>query len=249
MSKFILKPLFIFLVGLILIGISGWLNFKFQPLPLLFAFIVVAMVLAYFAPLLIRIIFKAKPYSGKYHSALLEFAEKENVNLRQIYVRPSGGDYDGMAAGWLNNKVVFVSQNFLESHPFDEIEAVFAHELGHHSSAYVSIHAILIAAIIFLAGWLESLFWMLLPYPILSLILVSFLSFLLVLVLSRKGEYQADVFAKKSLSNPSTFGRFLNGYIESNRKSGLEIPKKPWYRFLYTHPWVWERIAFFEGGE
>lgn len=248
-AKFFLKPLFIFLAGLILISLSSWLNSRFWQIILLPIFILTALILAYIASFLLRLFFRAGIYNGKYRQKLMEFARKSDVNLRQIYVKPGGGDYDGMAAGTFNNKSIFFSQNFLNTHSFEEIEAVFAHELGHHAGIYVSIHAIFIAAIVFVAGWLEVL---LPPYPIHPLILlliISFLSFLFVLFISRKSESQADSFAKTHLKNPETFASFLRGYVEENEREGLEIPKNPWYRFFYTHPWVYKRIAFFEGGE
>jgi Zn-dependent protease with chaperone function len=244
--RYFLRSLLIFLLGLILIGLSSWLFSIFRSFFLLPIYILLALAVAYFTPVLFKLVFKIKVYQGEYRQKLLEFASKQNIFLKEIYVK-KGGVYEGLAIGFWNNKSVVFSDKLLRTYSFDQIEAVFAHELGHHFSFYVSIHACLFAAIIFLAGWLETIFISLLPYP-LALVVISFLSLLLALFLSRRGERQADGFAKDNLKNPQAFVSFFQASINDSQKNGIKIPKNPWYKFFYTHPWVYERIAFFEDG-
>src|SRR5258705_4362477 len=114
----------------------------------------------------------------------------------------------GLLPGW---RYVLLSDRLLETMSDPEIEAVFAHELGHivhnHMAWFVVFFAILILATLgpgqMLAGWLDNRLprWLVQNYAIgVSWTGMMFIAILMTVgYLSRRFERQADVFAARMM--------------------------------------------------
>ena len=154
---------------------------------------------------------------------------------------------------------VLVSDTLLSQYPPEEIEAVLAHELGHHRLGHIGILLGVSAAAVGLScfwvdrwarGWMPGLgisgLSDLAALPLIGFGL--FLSGLLLMPvtqwLSRRLERQADRFALEQTGNPAAFIGTMRRLAEQN----LAEEKPPlWVEWLlYDHPPIFRRIAMAE---
>ena len=194
-----------------------------------------------------RLFLKTRPYIGEYRQQLLNFSKNLGFQLENIYVRDSKHS-NAFAFGLWNKKCVTFNSFTLENHPWDEIEGCMAHELGHHVNNGIYIYTALVSIILIVMSWInvtiylsfhQNLFSLFLICVTTSALLLPFISFF-----SRTMERQADNYAKKTLKDSSSFGRFLERMIENEKKLGESIPKNPdlFTKIFFTHPWFYDRI-------
>jgi STE24 endopeptidase len=158
--------------------------------------------------------------------------------------------------GWGNTRRVIVSDTMLDTYEPDEIEAVLAHELGHHVSGDIR-NAILVQtpitflsflAIHFLIGWLDGPLDLtgrgdLAGMPALALILigVSLIALPLMNTYSRWREATADRFALDTIDKPDGFIRAMEKLAEQNLAD--RSPHRLMEIVFHSHPPIDKRIA------
>jgi STE24 endopeptidase len=158
--------------------------------------------------------------------------------------------------GWGNTRRVIVSDTMLDTYEPDEIEAVLAHELGHHVSGDIR-NAILVQtpvtflsflAIHLLIGWLDGPLDLtgrgdLAGMPALALILigVSLITLPLINTYSRWREAAADRFALDAIDEPDSFIRAMEKLADQNLAD--HSPHRLMEIVFHSHPPIDKRIA------
>ena len=246
--KTILKiVLTIYLFSTILVSLFSFIYLHFQTNVVFLAIIILAFFTSYLMSVWFRLLLKTKPYHGQYREQLLGFAKKHGFQLENIYVRDSKHS-NACAFGLWNKKYITFNSFTLENHPWDEIEGVMAHELGHHANKGIYIYTTLASTILIVMSWINVAIYLYFNQDLTSLFLICIATsvFLLPVILftSRTMEGFADKYAKKILKDPSSLGRFFERMLENEKKLGEKVPKNPaWFiKIFFTHPWFDDRI-------
>lgn len=196
-------------------------------------------------------------------SRMESLAEKGRFALEGLYrfdmsktTKKANAAFTGLG----KSKRIILGDTLLEKFSVDEIETVFAHEVGHYVHKHI-IQGIIIGTVssyasLYIAHWFYSQFVTGFGYngiadlaalPVLSLIitLISLVTAPLSNALSRRNERQADHYAMQNSSNPHAFIDALKKLSESN----LSNPSPhPLVEFLFhSHPSVSKRVQFAEG--
>jgi STE24 endopeptidase len=256
------------LLGGPLLALVLWF-FQTQELAALYAWLTVAgfsIVMAWLAPrLLMPLFLKFKPLeNGALREALLALAARLKFPVVDVSVVDGSrrsSKANAFLSGFGKNKRIALFDTLIEKHSPAELEAILAHEIGHHKCRHVPKQLVL--------GLLETglLFFLLhaalqspaffaafgvIGKPLgLGLVLFSILyspaSLLLGMVTSassRKHEFEADAFAKSACG-----GQPL---IEGLKKLSVDHLSHPnphpltvWLH--YSHPPVGQRLAALEG--
>jgi Zn-dependent protease with chaperone function len=189
----------------------------------------------------------ARPYEGPHRKNLLALAEASGCNLKNIYVRPKRM-INASAIGTGNNIAVLFNSATFEECPADEVEGAMMHEIGHHKNHDPLIYSIFAIATLILSAWGSNA---LLngSRDIATLIYINLLFSVGILFLglkvSRWREHQADVFAKKNLTDASGLARLLERIVVRGRqekKSWTEL--SPSLNIFSLHPSLPERIEY-----
>jgi STE24 endopeptidase len=255
------------LLGAPLLALVLWF-FQTQKLAALYAWLTVAsfsIVMAWVSPrLLMPLFLKFKPLEdGTLREALLALAARLRFPVVDVSVVDGSrrsSKANAFLSGFGKNKRIALFDTLIEKHSQAELEAILAHEIGHHKCRHVPMQLVL--------GLLETglLFFLLhaaLQSPaffasfgvigkplglglVLFSILYSAASLLLGLVScasSRKHEFEADAFAKSACG-----GKPL---IEGLKKLSVDHLSHPnphpltvWLH--YSHPPVGQRLAALE---
>jgi STE24 endopeptidase len=192
----------------------------------------------YMVSQIFEIFFGAKKYTGKYRSKFLQIAKSKGINLKEIYFK-KGEAPNANALSFGNNKAVIFNTHLLEKYSYPELEAVMMHELGHHKDRDAIFESAAVLLILAFSGWSNRLVSVEVAL-IYALLLLPF-----VLYLSRWREGLADQYAYKNLKNPKNFAKFLERSLKIMEKDGNKIPRNSVYKSLYSHPWIYDRIAYF----
>jgi STE24 endopeptidase len=229
------------------------------------AFALFAVVLAQLAPvLLLPLFYKFRPLSTDGKEA--ELVERLSRLSRQAGTRVRGvfewklGEKTAKAnaalTGWGATRRVIISDTLLNSAPPDEIEAVFAHELGHHVHRHIWYGLAFQMALTFLGFWLADValrFFAVRLHlagiadvaglPLLFLV-ATVLSVLLLPVanaFSRRMERQADDYAFAAIDNAEILARGLERLAGQNL---AERNPPRWKEFIfYSHPSIATRVT------
>jgi STE24 endopeptidase len=190
-------------------------------------------------------------------------AEKGRFNLEGIYrfnMSKTTNKANAAFTGLGKSKRIILGDTLLEKFNADEIEGVFAHEVGHYVHKHI-IQGVLIGTVSSYASlYVTHLLFSqivinynfngiadLAALPLLSLIvtLISLVTSPLSNMLSRYNERQADMYAMKNTSNPEAFIEALKKLAETN----LSDPSPhPLVEFLFhSHPSIEKRVKFTEG--
>jgi STE24 endopeptidase len=196
-------------------------------------------------------------------SRMKALAEKGKFALEGIYrfnMSKTTNKANAAFTGLGKSKRIILGDTLLEKFDAEEIEGVFAHEVGHyvhkHITQGVIIGTISSYASLYIAHLLFSKIVIdykfegvadLAALPLLSLIitLISLITSPLSNMLSRHNERQADAYAMKNSSNPGAFIEALKKLAETN----LSDPSPhPLVEFLFhSHPSIEKRVKFTEG--
>lgn len=189
-----------------------------------------------------------------------KLARKGNFNLEGVYrfdmsktTKKANAAFTGIG----KSKRIIIGDTLLDNFSEEEIETVFAHEVGHYVHKHI-LQGIVISTISSYAlfGLSHLLYVQMIPslnysgvadlaaLPLLSLI-ISLLSLLLSPLsnaLSRRNERQADRYALENSEQPSAFIDALQKLSKSN----LSDPDPhPVIEFLFhSHPAINKRVAF-----
>jgi len=257
-----------FLVGLVLGGVVvELLYFTIRQWPQhwwLLAwvlFMVLFVVLAQLAPVvLFPIFYKFEPLDDEdLRRRLVVLSERAGTRVRGVYrwkLSEKSKKANAALTGLGATRRIILADTLLDNYTPDEIEAVLAHELGHHVHRHI-LKSILVQAGITLVGfWAAN--WALhysvdrrmfeelsdfANLPLLALVSVV-LSFLLMPALnaySRYNERQADEYAFESVATVEPFVSAMNKLAEQNLAERTPSKWVEW--FFHSHPSISRRLA------
>jgi STE24 endopeptidase len=225
-------------------------------------FMVLFVVLAQIAPLvLFPIFYKFEPLENDdLKNRLVRLSERAGTKVRGIYkwhLSEKSNKANAALTGLGATRRIILADTLLDHYSADEIEAVLAHELGHHVHRHI-LKSILVQALVTLGGfWAANyvlhfaieqwgMFDTLSDYSNLPLLvlLATVLSLLLMPALnaySRFNERQADRYAFESIRSVQPFISSMNKLAAQNL---AERTPSRWVEWLFhSHPAISRRVA------
>ena len=258
-----------FLVGLILAAIVvELLYFIIRQTPQYWWLIAWAVFLGLFvlmaqlAPVvLFPIFYKFEPLQNEDLKArLVRLGERAGTRVRGVYkwnLSEKSKKANAALTGLGNTRRIILADTLLEKYSADEIEAVLAHELGHHVHKHI-LKSIAVQAGVTLVGfWAAN--WALhyaverwhlfdtmsdfanLPLLVLLSTVVSFLLLPALNAFSRYNERQADRYAFESIASVGPFISSMNKLAEQNLAERTPSTFVEW--FFHSHPAISRRVA------
>jgi STE24 endopeptidase len=228
--------------------------------------VLLTLLLQYVAPTLIMPLFnRFEPLEeGRLRQAIMQYASDVRFPLSGIYVMDGSkrsSKANAFFTGFGKNRRIALFDTLIRNHTVEELVAVLAHEIGHFRKKHILITMGLSMLNLGLVFYLLSLFmnnrmlfdafymqessvyaslifFMLLYSPI------EFILSILLQMLSRKHEFEADRFAVTTYSE----GRMLAGALKKLSMTNLSnLTPHPFYVFLnYSHPPVVQRVRRIE---
>jgi STE24 endopeptidase len=224
------------------------------------AFFVVSVVLGQLAPVLIvPLFYKVEPIDdAELDARMKQLANGTGLTIQGVYRLGLSADTqkaNAMLAGLGKTRRVLMGDTLLENFTPDEIDVIFAHELGHHVHKHIP-KMIATGVVVSLAGFYlidrVLVWWAGIPTaaaaPVASLPLVMFTltAFSLLLsplqnAISRFYERQSDRYALTRTNNPSAY-RSAFWKLARLNKADTE-PHRLEVIMLHSHPPISERLA------
>jgi STE24 endopeptidase len=214
----------------------------------------------FYSQLIVPLFNKQTPLEeGVLKKAITQFATKTGFTLDNIYVidgSKRSKKANAYFTGFGPKKRVVLYDTLINDLEIDEIVAVLAHEIGHYQKRHVVYNMIISILTTGLTLFILSLF---IKSPVLSQALeisqpsfhigiivfgilyspLSELTGLLMSLLSRKFEYQADAFAKLH----SNAQDLINALKKLSKNSLSNLTPHPLYVFWhYSHPTLLQRV-------
>lgn len=257
-----------FLVGLVLGGVVvEILYFTLRQWPqhwwmLAWAlFMGLFIVLAQLAPVvLFPIFYKFEPLENEdLRRRLVVLSERAGTRVRGVYrwkLSEKSKKANAALTGLGATRRIILADTLLDNYTPEEIEAVLAHELGHHVHRHILKSIFVQAAITLFGFWAAN--WTLhyavdqhmfeelsdfADLPLLALVSVV-LSFVLMPALnaySRFNERQADRYAFESIASVEPFVSSMNKLAEQNLAERTPSKWVEW--FFHSHPAISRRLA------
>jgi STE24 endopeptidase len=259
-----------FLVGLVLGGVVvELLYFTIRQWPQNWwvlawvLFMALFVVFAQLAPVvLFPIFYKFEPLEDEdLRRRLVVLSERAGTRIRGVYrwrLSEKSKKANAALTGLGATRRIILADTLLDNYSAEEIEAVLAHELGHHVHRHI-LKSIFVQAAITLFGFFAAN-WVLhyavdqhlfdfdqisdfANLPLLALVSVV-LSFLLMPVLnaySRYNERQADRYAFESIASVAPFISSMNKLAEQNLAERSPAKWVEW--FFLSHPSISKRLA------
>lgn len=260
----------VLLGGPLLAGVIGIFEF-FGTIAWLYAWVVVilfTLFVQFIAPTWIMPLFnKFTPLEdGELKQAILDYAEKVSFPLRGIYKIDGSrrsSKSNAFFTGFGRNKRIALFDTLIDNHSVPELVAVLAHEVGHYKKKHIPKNMIvsmlhtgvmlfLLSLFIRVPGLHEAffmehisvyaglVFFGLLYTPIEMVLSV------IMQVVSRKHEFEADRFAADTTGNPESMVSVLKKLSADNLSN---LTPHPFHVFLhYSHPPVLQRIRAIRSG-
>jgi STE24 endopeptidase len=224
-------------------------------------FIGLFILLAQLAPVvLFPIFYKFEPLDNEdLRRRLVMLSQRAGTRVRGVYrwkLSEKSKKANAALTGLGNTRRIILADTLLDNYSPDEIEAVLAHELGHHVHRHI-LKSILVQAVITLVGfWAAN--WTLhyatdhhrflqlsdfANLPLLALVSVV-LSFVLMPAMnaySRFNERQADRYAFESIASIDPFISSMNKLAEQNLAERAPSKWVEW--FFHSHPSISRRLA------
>ncbi|HLZ40531.1 MAG TPA: M48 family metallopeptidase [Candidatus Sulfotelmatobacter sp.] len=257
-----------FLVGLVLAGIVVellYLTIRQWPqhwwLLAWALFMGLFVLLAQLAPVvLFPIFYKFEPLENEeLRRRLVVLGERAGTHVRGVYrwkLSEKSKKANAALTGLGNTRRIILADTLLDNYTPEEIEAVLAHELGHHVHRHIFKSILVQAGITLFGFWAAN--WTLhyavdrhffeelsdfANLPLLALVSVV-LSFLLMPALnaySRFNERQADRYAFESTASVEPFISSMNKLAEQNLAERTPSKWVEW--FFHSHPSISRRLA------
>jgi STE24 endopeptidase len=226
------------------------------------SFLGLFVLLAQLAPVvLFPIFYKFAPLENEeLKDRLLRLGERAGTRVRGVYqwkLSEKSKKANAALTGLGNTRRIILADTLLANYSTDEIEAILAHELGHHVHKHI-FKSILVQAGITLVGFAAAN-WVLhyavdrlhvfetlsdfanLPLLLLVATLLSFLVLPLLNAYSRFNERQADRYAFRSISTVAPFISAMNKLADQNL---AERSPSKWVEWLFhSHPAISRRVA------
>ena len=226
------------------------------------AFLGLFVLLAQLAPVvLFPIFYKFEPLENEeLKRRLISLSERAGTRVRGVYkwhLSEKSKKANAALTGLGATRRIILADTLLDHYSDDEIEAVLAHELGHHVHKHI-LKAILVqACITFFGFWLanEVLRYAVerrdmfagmadfanLPLLVLISTLLSFLLMPAMNAYSRFNERQADRYCFQSVASVEPFISSMNKLAEQNL---AEKTPSRWIEWLFhSHPAISRRVA------
>jgi len=223
---------------------------------------IVSLVIQFVAPTWIMPLFnKFTPLeSGKLKEAILSYARSVNFPVKNVFVMDGSkrsSKSNAFFTGFGRNKRIALFDTLIEKHTVPELVAVLAHEIGHHKRKHILqgvIISILHTGVLFFllsvflgSPGLYQAFYMEQPSIYTGLLFfgllytpIELLLSMVMQMLSRRNEYEADRFAAETISEPQSLVDALKKLSASNLSN---LAPHPFYVFLnYSHPPLLQRL-------
>jgi len=258
-----------FLVGVILaVIVAELLYFIMRQVPQHWwliawaAFLGLFVLLAQLAPVvLFPIFYKFAPLENEeLENRLVRLGERAGTRVRGVYqwkLSEKSKKANAALTGLGNTRRIILADTLLANYSTDEIEAVLAHELGHHVHRHIFKSILVQAGITFVGFWAGN--WVLhyavdrlhifetlsdfanLPLLMLVATVLSFLVLPLLNAYSRFNERQADLYAFRSIATVTPFISAMNKLADQNL---AERSPSKWVEWLFhSHPAISRRVA------
>jgi Zn-dependent protease with chaperone function len=226
------------------------------------AFLGLFVLLAQLAPVvLFPIFYKFAPLENEELKArLVRLGERAGTRVRGVYqwkLSEKSKKANAALTGLGNTRRIILADTLLANYTTDEIEAVLAHELGHHVHRHIFKSILVQAGITFVGFWAANA---VLHYAVdrrhvfetlsdfadlpLLLLLATVLSFLVLPFMnaySRFNERQADRYAFRSIASVEPFISAMNKLAEQNLAERTPAKWVEW--FFHSHPAIVRRVA------
>jgi len=220
------------------------------------------VLMAQIAPVvLFPIFYKFKPLQNQsLKDRLVRLSQRAGTRVRGVYewkLSEKSKKANAALTGLGNTRRIILADTLLEGYSEDEIEAVLAHELGHHVHRHILKSIGIQVAVTFVGFWAANevlryavnhgqMFIGLSDFANLPLLILvsTILSLLLVPLLnaySRHNEREADRYAFKSIASVEPFISSMNKLADQNLAE--RTPSK-WVELLFhSHPPISKRIT------
>lgn len=226
------------------------------------AFLGLFVLMAQLAPVvLFPIFYKFEPLDNDdLKSRLVGLSERAGTRVRGVYkwnLSEKSKKANAALTGLGNTRRIILADTLLENYSADEIEAVLAHELGHHVHRHI-LKSIAVQAGITLVGfWAAN--WVLhyavdrthmfvtvsdfanLPLLVLVATVLSFLLLPALNAYSRYNERQADRYAFQSIPSVGPFISSMNKLADQNLAERSPSRWVEW--FFQSHPAISRRVT------
>ncbi len=258
-----------FLLGLVLAGIlTELLYFMIREFPqhwwiLAWAiFLALAVLMAQLAPvILLPIFYKFEPLQDEeLKSRLVRLGERSGTRVRGVYkwnLSEKSKKANAALTGLGNTRRIILADTLLDNYSPDEIEAVLAHELGHHVHKHILKSIAVQAGITFVGFWAANwalhyavdrlgMFETLADFanlPLLALVstALSLVALPALNAFSRYNERQADRYAFESIDNIEPFISSMNKLADQNLAE--RKPSRLVEALFHSHPSISRRVA------
>src|ERR1700730_10365097 len=230
------------------------------------AFLAFVVLMAHLAPVvLLPIFYKFEPLQDEeLKSRLVRLGERSGTRVRGVYkwnLSEKSKKANAALTGLGSTRRIILADTLLDHYSPDEIEAVLAHELGHHVHRHILKSIVVQAGITLLGFWAAN--WVLhyaverthmfetvsdfanLPLLILVSTLLSFLLLPALNAYSRYNERQADRYAFQSIRSVGPFISSMNKLADQNLAERSPSRWVEW--FFQSHPAISRRVTAAEG--
>ena len=191
---------------------------------------------------------------------LLRLSERAGTKVRGVYewkLSEKSRKANAALVGLGNTRRILLADTLLKDYTHDEIEAVLAHELGHHVHKHILQSIVVQVGITFAGFWAANqalryaieqrgMFLNLSDFaglPLLALV-STVMSFLLMPALnaySRRKERQADRYSFQTIPSIGPFVSSMEKLCEQNLAEREPSPVVEW--FFHSHPAIAKRVA------
>jgi len=220
------------------------------------------VLMAQLAPVvLFPIFYKFEPLQNEeLKGRLVRLGERAGTRVRGVYkwnLSEKSKKANAALTGLGNTRRIILADTLLEKYSADEIEAVLAHELGHHVHKHILKSIVLQAGVTLVGFWAAN--WALhyaverwhlfdtmsdfanLPLLVLLSTVLSFLLLPALNAFSRYNERQADRYAFQSIASVQPFISSMNKLAEQNLAERKPSAWVEW--FFHSHPAISRRVA------
>jgi STE24 endopeptidase len=220
------------------------------------------VLMAQLAPVvLFPIFYKFEPLQNEeLKGRLVRVGERAGTRVRGVYkwnLSEKSKKANAALTGLGNTRRIILADTLLENYSADEIEAVLAHELGHHVHKHILKSIAVQAGVTLLGFWAAN--WALhyaverwhlfdtmsdfanLPLLILLSTVLGFLLLPALNAFSRYNERQADRYAFRAIVSVQPFISSMNKLAEQNLAERTPSTLVEW--FFHSHPAISRRVA------
>ena len=220
------------------------------------------VLLAQLAPVVLwPIFYKFEPLRDEdLKSRLVRLSERAGTRVRGVYkwhLSEKSKKANAALTGLGHTRRIILADTLLENYSADEIEAVLAHELGHHVHKHIFKSILVQAGITFGGFWAAN--WVLhyamerwhvfetlsdfanLPLMVLLSTVLSFFLLPAINAFSRYNEREADRYAFRSIASVEPFISSMNKLAEQNLAERSPSRWVEW--FFHSHPAISRRVA------